>query len=73
MNKFIKMAAPLTAQEIADLRSGSKAIYVWGIILYKDAFKKWHRTRYRMMHIEYGGAIGLSTELTGYGEGNDAT
>jgi len=71
--KNIRMNAQLTAQEIDDLRNGSKAIYIWGIIVYKDVFKKWHRTRYRMMHVVHGGAIGLSTDLTGYGEGNDAT
>jgi hypothetical protein len=73
MKKTVRMNTPLTAQEIASLRNGQTAIYVWGIIVYKDIFKKWQRTRYRMMHVVHAGAIGLNTDLTGYGEGNDAT
>jgi hypothetical protein len=73
IKKVITMNAPLTAQEIADLRSGNKAIYVWGTIVYQDIFQKWQRTRYRMIHTVHAGAIGLNTDLTGYGDGNDAT
>lgn len=67
------MNAPLTAQEISDLRNGTTAIYVWGIIVYQDSFRKWQRTRYRLIHTQRAGAIGISTDLTEYGEGNDAT
>jgi len=72
-SKSIKLNAPLTNQQIADLRAGNSAIYVYGVIVYKDAFGKRQRTYFRLMHVEAAGAIGISTALTGYGEGNEAT
>ena len=71
--KNVNLAMPLTAQQIADLRAGIAAIYVYGIIAYRDAFGKRRRTRYRLMHIDSAGRIGLSTNLTGCATGNDAT
>jgi hypothetical protein len=70
--KNLFMAKPLTAQEIADLRVGKVAIYVWGEIRYKDAFHKSRSTRYRLMHHVSQGAIGVNTGLTFAEEGNEA-
>jgi hypothetical protein len=72
LSKNVSLVAPLAAQQIADLRARTAAIYVYGIIVYKDAFGKRRRTRYRMMHIEAAGRIGISTMMTGCGQGNDA-
>lgn len=71
--KLLFMPQPLTAQETADLRAGNGAVYVYGEIVYRDTFgKRWH-TSYRLMHHPYGGAIGVSTDLSFCDEGNDAT
>ena len=40
----------LTAGEIADIRTGMKAIYLFGRIEYRDAFKKNRFTTFRMMY-----------------------
>lgn len=73
MTKNLPMPTPLTTQQIADLRAGTAAIYVYGIIVYKDTFGKRRRTRYRWMHLDAAGRIGVSTTLTGCGQGNEAT
>ena len=73
ITKPFTMPAPLTAQQIADLRAGTAAIYVYGVIVYKDAFGKHRRTSYRLMHLDAAGRIGLNTDLTGCGQGNEAT
>jgi hypothetical protein len=63
---------PLTAAQIADLRVGTGAVYVYGGITYRDTFgKKWY-TRYRLIHHAIGGAIGVSTDLTFALGGNEA-
>lgn len=70
--KLIFMPQPLTAPETADLRAGNGAVYVYGEITYRDTFGKAWYTRYRVMHHPYGGAIGVSTDLTFCDEGNEA-
>jgi hypothetical protein len=63
---------PLTKIEIDMIKSGTKAIYVFGEIKYQDIFKKTERTtHYRMM---YGGGGGATPDgaLIFCEEGNDA-
>jgi hypothetical protein len=64
---------PLDDTELARLRDGTSAIYVYGEIEYIDIFGLPHTTRYRYRHNAYTGVIGVSGELTGSEEGNDAT
>jgi hypothetical protein len=71
-NKNLSMPERLTDEEIARLRNGTAAIYVYGVILYRDEFGKRRWSTYRYMHIEVGGHIGISTTLVSYGEGNNA-
>jgi hypothetical protein len=63
----------LTPQQIADLRAGTGAVYVYGEITYVDAFGQKWLTKYRLMHHRDGGAIGVSTDLSFCEEGNEAT
>jgi hypothetical protein len=45
---------------------------VYGEIIYEDAFKKPHYTKYRLIHNQNSGPIGISTDLTFAAEGNEA-
>lgn len=63
-------ARPLTAQERAAVRSGSHAVYVYGEILYKDAFGQRRYSRYRFMH--GGEAAVRNRQLVICEEGNEA-
>lgn len=60
----------LTPEQVKGLKDGSSAICVDGEILYKDAFKKSHFTRYRLIYHRQGGAIGVSTTLSFAENGN---
>jgi hypothetical protein len=63
-------ARPLTTEERAAVRSGTHAIYVYGEILYKDAFRRRRHSRYRFMH---GGETAIrSRQLVICDEGNEA-
>jgi hypothetical protein len=62
----------LSSQQIADLRDGTGAIYIYGEITYIDAFEVERFTRYRAMHHRIGGVIGVSTDLSHTEEGNEA-
>ena len=64
---------PLTPPQIADLRAGTGAVYVYGEITYIDAFGRKQYTKYRLMHHTMGGAIGVSTDLSFTEEGNEAS
>jgi hypothetical protein len=70
--KYLFLSAPLTAQEVSDLRAGTAAIYVYGEINYRDAFGKKRFTKYRLMHHVGQGAIGINTGLIFADEGNEA-
>jgi hypothetical protein len=70
--KLLFMPQALTAKEVADLRAGNAAVYVYGEISYRDTFGKDWYTKYRVMHHPLGGAIGVSTDLTFCDEGNEA-
>lgn len=62
----------LTDAQVAELRASTAALYVYGEILYEDAFKRKHFTRYRLTHNESSGVVGVSTELTFADKGNEA-
>ena len=62
----------LTEQEIADIRSGARAVYVFGRIEYKDAFKQKRFTTYRL---KYTASAYPPVAPTGFNycqDGNDA-
>jgi hypothetical protein len=61
----------LTDEQIQGLRNGTLAIYAHGEISYRDIYGKAHFTRYRLMYSSRGGTIGVNTELTFTGEGNE--
>lgn len=69
-SKNLAMSALLTPQEIQNLRNGTHGIYVYGDIIYKDIFGNEWFSNYRSVHINAGGLIGISTNLTGCEDGN---
>jgi hypothetical protein len=71
--KSVKIPERLTEAEIAGLRTGTMAIWVYGEIIYWDAFRRRRVSRYRLFHNSVTGAIGVSTDLTWGEGGNDAT
>jgi len=63
-------ARPLTPEQRAAVRSGTHAVYVYGEILYKDAFGTRRYSRYRFMH---GGEVAVrNRQLVVCEEGNEA-
>ena len=72
-SKLLFIPNPLAPQETAQLRDGTGAIYVYGRISYRDAFKREQWTEYRLFHNMFSGAVGVSTDLTFAEGGNDAT
>jgi hypothetical protein len=70
--KNLIMPALLTADQVADLKRGTSAIYVDGYISYRDAFRKKRRTNFRFMYGSFTGGIGITTEVTIADQGNDA-
>jgi hypothetical protein len=67
------MTAPLTADQVADLKRGTSAIYVDGYISYRDAFRKKRKTNFRLLYGAFTGGIGITTELTIADHGNEAS
>jgi hypothetical protein len=68
--KIYKGGAALGAEQIAELKSGKKAIILHGEIRYRDAFRcnRWTKYRYYI-----GGEVGLKNiALAGHEKGNDA-
>ncbi|MGH9316177.1 MAG: hypothetical protein ACRD1P_03595 [Thermoanaerobaculia bacterium] len=63
-------ARPLTPDERGAVRSGTQAIYVYGEVLYKDAFGKRRYSRYRFMHA--GTAPVRNRQLVVCEKGNEA-
>jgi len=70
--KAFIMGTPLLADEVGDLKRGTKAIYVYGYILYRDAFGRRRKTNYRFIHGLFTGSIGIATAMTIADEGNTA-
>jgi hypothetical protein len=62
---------PLTDTEIAQLRAGTYAIYLYGGITYEDIFGRRRFTNFRYFHNELSGRIGVSTAMTGAEDGNE--
>jgi hypothetical protein len=71
--KMIKIPTSLTPEQIAGLRSGNLAVWIYGEISYTDAFRRKRTSTYRLFHNSYSGTIGITTELTWADTGNDAT
>jgi hypothetical protein len=71
--KTLSMPTPLLADEVGDLKRGTKAIYVFGYISYRDAFGRRRKTNYRFMYGAFTGGIGITTGMTISDEGNHAT
>lgn len=63
--------APLTPDQLASLRDGKSAFYLYGEVRYSDVFKKRHFTRYRFLHNSGAGPIGVSTFFTFATDGNE--
>ncbi len=61
---------PLTADQIAKLRAGTHAIYVYGDIFYKDIFGKNHSSYFKYF-IRGPGFTHNFNPMIGYGEGNE--
>ena len=64
--------AMLTNEEIVGLRNSTKAIYVYGEITYRDAFRHGRHTNYRYRHNGLTGVVGINSDLTGSDEGNSS-
>jgi hypothetical protein len=41
----------LTPDEIIAVKDGKRGLYIWGEIQYRDAYKKWRRTRFRLLWV----------------------
>jgi hypothetical protein len=71
--KTLRMPQRLSSDQIQGLNNGKMAIYCYGEIRYKDAFKKTRFTRYRCMYATpHCGIIGIGTDLVYCEEGNEA-
>ena len=62
--KRVNIFRPLTSQEISGLRDGTTAIWVYGEITYRDAFRRKHKSKYRLLHNAQSGTVGITTDLT---------
>jgi hypothetical protein len=71
--KMIKFPPPLTPAQIAGIRDQTTAIWVHGIIRYRDVFRRKRTTEYRLFHNAITGTTGVSTEMSWGEGGNDAT
>lgn len=61
---------PLDAEKLGFLKSGGKAIFIYGAIRYRDAFNGTHTTHFRYYT---GGPVGInSNNLAAHPEGNEA-
>ena len=70
--KFVnKLGRPLDAKTISQLKEGTEwRLYIWGEIIYRDAFNHTQFTKFRLMH---GGPESQPDALIYCEEGNDAT
>lgn len=48
--KSLRLPRALTAEEIHDINEGTKGIFIWGRIIYRDAFKKPHHCDFRLYY-----------------------
>lgn len=63
--------APLDDARIDALKKGTAAIYVFGKIFYRDAFKKKRFSNFRFIHNNISGPIGKTTAMTVCENGNE--
>ncbi len=49
-NKALWFDRPLAANEIVDIANGARAIYLYGRVEYRDAFKKRRFTNFRLRY-----------------------
>jgi len=70
--KILTMEKPLTPEEVKQLEVGKTAIYLYGEITYRDAFRKKRSTKYRYMYNGLTGTVGKTNAMTGCEEGNEA-
>lgn len=70
--KFVRIARPLTSEEIDGLRASTIAIWVYGEISYRDAFRRKRTSKYRLFHNAQTGFVGISNEMTWAEGGNEA-
>jgi hypothetical protein len=70
--KMIKAPHPLTDAQILGVRTGTIAIWVYGEIQYRTAFRQKRKTEFRLFHNSITGTTGISTEMTWAEGGNDA-
>lgn len=71
-SKTVAIPHPLTPKEIADLRTGKSAIYVYGDIRYRDVWNNDRFVVYSYFHNFMAGNVGVSATLLSTPEGNDA-
>ena len=66
-----RLAEPLTEEEMSKIKLGTSAIYFYGAITYRDAFRRSRKTQFRYQH---GGARVFGTEgMVISPQGNRAT
>ncbi len=70
--KNIRIPQPLSDDEIAKLRAGTHAIYVYGDIVYKDIFGKKRFTNFRYFINGITGFTHQANAMSGCEEGNEA-
>lgn len=70
--KNLIMSRPLLADEVGALKNGTKVIYVFGYIKYRDAFGKRRITHYRFMYGAMTGGVGIASAMTICADGNQA-
>jgi len=49
-SKTLWLDRPLAANEIADVANGTRAVYLYGTIVYRDAFNKKRHTNFRLRY-----------------------
>lgn len=67
---YIPMVSKVSQDEFRALIEGKQAIFIYGVIGYRDIFKKRHETQYRIMFTGEGVLAGI---LMPAEEGNEAT
>jgi hypothetical protein len=70
-SKTYRMFELLSPSQTDQLRSGTAAIYVFGIVSYRDIFGDPHYTTYRLIYHRDSGIIGLNGNLTICEHGNN--
>jgi hypothetical protein len=64
------MEKPLTSDQLKGIQKGNQAVYVFGSIVYADAFGECRMTQYRFYYVGAGADDGSHVDLTYLDEGN---